>query len=404
MVMLTSVQKIIKCNERFPWDLKSKKFLAMAADEFGFYRGTCHLFANDFMANYKVGQSVKTWICGDIHFENFGSYKAETRQVYFDINDFDESILGIPEIDISRFITSIIIAGRLMKADEKLVKTAVSDLINVYADKLLLGKALIMEKEVAHGVFKKYFNQLEKRNRVEIVNKLTQKREDKLSLKIDGIHLLAIDTKEKQILYKTLGRFFKGNTSFQHVQFVDAAFRIAGTGSLGLKRYCILCYHKARGKYYFIDVKQSRRSCYAQYKQLPKQPKFANESERIINGQWVMEFCTPDFFAPLKIDKEYYIVKELQPKDDKMTLEGFSNDFNTLSIAAREMAALVAYAHLRSSGHNTADNADKLMAFASKKKWKQELITLCYKLADNNARYYSEFKSYIKNDNKYKIG
>ena len=34
------------------------------------------------------------WICGDLHIENFGSYKGDNRLVYFDLNDFDESILA----------------------------------------------------------------------------------------------------------------------------------------------------------------------------------------------------------------------------------------------------------------------------------------------------------------------
>ncbi len=33
-------------------------------------------------------QSPNTWICGDLHLENFGSYKANNKLVYFDLNDF----------------------------------------------------------------------------------------------------------------------------------------------------------------------------------------------------------------------------------------------------------------------------------------------------------------------------
>ena len=49
------------------------KYKAMAENPFRFFRGTCHLFAADFARLYGFGNKVRTWICGDLHFENFGS-------------------------------------------------------------------------------------------------------------------------------------------------------------------------------------------------------------------------------------------------------------------------------------------------------------------------------------------
>ena len=400
--MPTIVEKIIKYNQVFPANLRDLKFKAMADNSFGFYRGTCHLFAEDFIKLYGFKNKVRSWVCGDLHFENFGSYKGENRQVYFDINDFDEAILGIPEIDVCRFVTSIIIAGRIMKASPKQIRNTADEIIAIYRDKLRQGKALLMEKEVAHGVFRKYFEKLESRNRNLIVKKLTQKNGNKISLKIDGTHFLSIDEKEKGRLYRALNLLLKQNTAFRDLEFVDAAFRIAGTGSLGLKRYCVLCFNKLSAKYYFIDIKQSRRSCYLGFENTPKQPKFGNQSDRIIFTESLMEFCPPYLLTPLKIGNDFFVVRELQPKDDKMKLEDFGSDFTTLSLAAKEMSALIAYAHLRSSGHNKSDNADKLMTFALKNKWKDELTKLCFQLADNNSKYYDEFIGYVSNADKKK--
>ncbi len=39
--------------------------------------------------------------------ENFGSYKGDNRQVYFDINDFDEGALAPASWDLVRLLASI---------------------------------------------------------------------------------------------------------------------------------------------------------------------------------------------------------------------------------------------------------------------------------------------------------
>ena len=69
----------------------------MASDPFYFFRGTAHLFYEDLVNTEAAlpGQPL-TWVCGDLHIENFGSYKGDNRLVYFDINDFDEANLAPP--------------------------------------------------------------------------------------------------------------------------------------------------------------------------------------------------------------------------------------------------------------------------------------------------------------------
>src|SRR5471032_2060513 len=66
------------------------KYKAMRSSPFVFLRGTCHLF-NERLPRAKVlDDAPPVWICGDMHLENFCSYKADNRLIYFDNNDFDE--------------------------------------------------------------------------------------------------------------------------------------------------------------------------------------------------------------------------------------------------------------------------------------------------------------------------
>ena len=82
----------------------------MRRSPFRFFRGTAHLFYDDWPASSPLDKSPLTWACGDLHLENFGSYKGENGLAYFDINDFDEAALAPASRDLARFATSTLLA------------------------------------------------------------------------------------------------------------------------------------------------------------------------------------------------------------------------------------------------------------------------------------------------------
>jgi uncharacterized protein (DUF2252 family) len=46
------------------------------------------------LAPQRSPDSPVFWICVGLHIENFASYKGDNCLAYFDLNDFDESILA----------------------------------------------------------------------------------------------------------------------------------------------------------------------------------------------------------------------------------------------------------------------------------------------------------------------
>jgi len=387
--MASVIKKINEYNAGIPPVLKDLKWNAMKESPFRFFRGTCHLFAQDFMRLYKDKSKVKSWICGDMHFENFGSFKGENRVVYFDLNDFDEAILSTPEAEIARFLTGIVIAAGQMKVAAIGLHKTLYDVMAAYTSTLLGGKALMLEEAVAHGTFKKYFEQLASLSREALIDKHTYKHKGALLLKIEAGHTMPLDDSRKAKVYHGLKPLLnKGK--FDHLVFEDAAFRIAGTGSLGLERYCVLCFNKKKGKHYLIDVKETRSSCFSKFVKT-KQPRFKNEADRINTAGYMMQFNSPAFSSAVNIDKKWYVVRELQRQEDRMSLEDLDNDFGQLSAVARQMAVLIAYAQIRSSGHMGASTADDLKRFAEKKQWQKDIIELSGVLAKKNGKYYREF-------------
>ena len=102
--------RLKKFNKPLLPDMVQLKYEGMTENAFRFYRGTCHLFFED-LANAKpLPLSPLTWVCGDLHIENYGSYKGDNKLVYFDLNDFDEGLLAPALYDVARMTTSIFVA------------------------------------------------------------------------------------------------------------------------------------------------------------------------------------------------------------------------------------------------------------------------------------------------------
>ncbi len=110
MSSVTVSQRILAFNQNRDGLTLPLKYAAMRESSFRFLRGSCHLFYEE-INKAQLPASPPAWLCGDLHLENFGSFKGSDRQVYFDINDFDEAILGPALWDIIRLMTSIIAEG-----------------------------------------------------------------------------------------------------------------------------------------------------------------------------------------------------------------------------------------------------------------------------------------------------
>src|SRR5579864_8249325 len=92
--------------------LLARKYATMRTDAFAFYRGTCHLYYEDWPRRSPLNRSPLAWISGDLHPENFGSFRGRDGGVYFDVDDFDECALGWCVWDVCRCLAGILIGAQ----------------------------------------------------------------------------------------------------------------------------------------------------------------------------------------------------------------------------------------------------------------------------------------------------
>ena len=124
------LERIFRFNHGRDPERLALKYQALEKDALAFFRGTCHLFAEDWPRSHLLDAAPATWVCGDLHIENFASYKGDNRLVYFDLADFDEALLAPCTWDLARLATSILIAAKIHGLSRKPAVALVQTLLD----------------------------------------------------------------------------------------------------------------------------------------------------------------------------------------------------------------------------------------------------------------------------------
>lgn len=366
----------------------------MSANAFSFYRGTCHLFYQDLAAAAPLPESPITWICGDLHLENFGSFKGDDRQVYFDLNDFDEAVLSPALWEVSRMVTSIFVAFDSMSLKKADASKTAGMFLDVYASILAKGKALVVDPRTAGGVVREFLKQAEDRKQKELLKKLVIfKKNGKFDkLMHDDRHFDRPAPPKKDDLLAFMKGLIKRGGIFHHpCEVLDCIFRVAGTGSVGVKRYMFLLKRTdIKNKYLFVDMKQALPSSLKPYLTV-KQPEFASEGDRVIAIQQRMENVAPALLSNVFFGGDDYVLKQMQPIADKIDFSKLEDDCQKIEKVIADMAELTASAQLRSSGRQGSDIADKLIAFGNETDWRGKVIRYSRTYAEQVKSDYLEF-------------
>ncbi len=277
----------------------------MMSGPFTFYRGAAGLMAADLADGPVSGLDAQ--LCGDAHAANFGLYGTSRGEIIMDINDFDETIAGPWEWDLERLAASLVLAGRESGADEDDCRRAARDAARSYriaVDTLAeqpfmeswtaLPDESVISRAKADDLlddFKKAAKKARKNNSAKVAAKWTRHLDDHVTdvskhrFVSDPPVLTPVEDAVEQAVIDGLQRY--GDTLGESrrnllARFAvsDVAFRIVGTGSVGLHSYVALL-HGNDGEVLVLQLKQSIPSALAPY--LPVPP-VRHEGERIVQG------------------------------------------------------------------------------------------------------------------------
>ncbi len=402
------IQQFNKSQPRDPNLLKAK-YAAMRAKEenpFVFFRATCHLFYEDLPIKSWFEKAPLVWICGDLHIENFGNYKADNRHVYFDINDFDEAILAPVTWEIARLLTSIFVAAETFKMEKPFAEMLCQHFLDAYSKAIAEGKAYWMGEDTAPPVIEDLLSRKTQVKRRDLLEERTvlDKNRQKRSLKIDNQKAQAISEAQKQKIQDFMKGFAAKQSNPEFFKLIDVAQRIAGKGSLGVERYVLLVEGKGSPDgNYLLDLKKALPSALTpvikmagigEYPKLPSEAKWSSEADRIVTVHRRSQAMPIAFLQAVTIGADSFVLRGLQSTQsptDHLKIEKWDDKLEESEQLIQSLGNVVAWAHLRSSGHQGSAIADQLIDFAGKSKWKAEVIEYAKAYSQQVSQDWQEF-------------
>jgi uncharacterized protein (DUF2252 family) len=380
MVTRDVAERIAEFNANLhPAGIK-RKYTAMQESPLSFFRGTCHLFYQDLPTAQSLFQTAPhVWLCGDLHLQNFGSYKGEDRQVYFDINDFDEGLLAPCTWDLARFVTSLFVAAASFDRDHTEAETLAQQFLTAYTTALAIGKAHTIQQDNAKGLVADLLEDLSQRERAKFLDNRTESSSKQQSghrrfKLIDG-KTAVLPPAERAMITGFVDRWAQTQPHPEFYQIFDIVQRIAGNGSLGLARYLILVEGKGSpDKNYLLDLKGTRPSSLQPYCTVP-QPTWSHPADRIVTIQTQFQQAPPALLHRLNQDDQSYILRELQPSADKIDLADHEGKLKRFTTVVQTMGEVTAWGQIRSSGRQGSAITDDLIAFAQQSPtWQPDLL------------------------------
>jgi uncharacterized protein (DUF2252 family) len=331
------------------------KWERMAASPFGFFRGAVPVMAADLAVLPHTG--ILTQLCGDAHVRNLGAFAAPDGRLVFDVNDFDETIRGPFEWDVKRLATSIILAGRESGSKSAACGEAATLLLKSYR-RSMRAFARMSVMEVAHF-------QVHRLQRIAPVSQVLRKAEQ-ATPQYNAQRLLQpaepnrIFVENKPLQYRvkpalastildSLATYRESllperRHFFDQYRPLDVAFRVVGTGSVGLRDYIVYLEGNHGDDPLFLQIKEEPGSAYAPYLGEIGAPQ--HQGQRVVHGQRAMQFLSDLLLGWTTIHNRHYLVRQLN--DHKASIEMTDLQGEGLMQYAEICGELLARGHARS--------------------------------------------------------
>jgi uncharacterized protein (DUF2252 family) len=330
----------------------------MAASPFGYFRGAVPVMAYDLSLMPNTG--ICNQLCGDAHVRNLGAYAAPDGRLAFDINDFDETIVAPFEWDVKRMATSLVLAGRAAGAKSLHCKEASAVFLEQYRTKMHeFARMPVL------GVAKYQVHRLGQVSPVAGILLMAERATPRHTLltltEIEGASSVAkkgVKTRkaekpveQPQRVFRTIPPNLKrvrGEVAEQVVDALtmyaeslqperrhflaqyrpmDVAFKVVGTGSVGLRDYVIYMEGNGVKDPLFLQIKEEVASGYAPYVAgaLKGRRGKQHNGQRVVNGERAMQLQSDPFLGWTTMEGRDYLVRQLNDHKASIQLENLKS-------------------------------------------------------------------------------
>ncbi|MGW1491483.1 DUF2252 domain-containing protein [Streptomyces sp. NPDC002402] len=347
----------------------------MAASPFAFLRGSAGLMAHDLVGTPVTGVSAQ--ICGDAHAANFGLYGDARGRLVIDLNDFDETVVGPWEWDLKRLAVSLVLAGRVVGADETVCRAAAFDVVGAYRRTMRLlarlpaldaWNAIADEELVSHtdardllGTLERVSEKARNNTSARFAAKSTEAVSGSGTAAGDGGRrfvdappvLRRVPDAEAAAVAASLEEYLHTVSEdrlplLARYSIHDVAFRVVGTGSVGTRSYVVLLLDH-RGDALVLQVKEARSSVLLPYLTAAgfPLPDVEHEGRRVVLGQKRMQVVSDILLGWTTVDGRPFQVRQFRNRKGSVDPAALAPD--QVDDYGRMTGALLARAHAHSA-------------------------------------------------------
>lgn len=301
----------------------------MLVSPFTFYRGSAAVMAWDLRNTPTTGVNVQA--CGDAHFYNFGGYASPERRLVYDINDFDETQPGPWEFDVKRLAASVLLDARDHGYDDATGLDSVRRCVRGYCAQIhRLSEATTLDIHYANVEAESLIQQTKDRRVLESIRRYTGKAQrrthlgtlQKLVTKVKGRSRLVEDPPlmmrlpddKIEAVHQMFNAYRQTLPPNRHYildqyRFRDAAMRVVGVGSVGLRAYVLLFEGRGDPDPLFIQIKEAVDSVLAP---VAGKSGFRNNGQRVVTGQKLMQAASDPFLGWARFDGRDVYVRQFR--------------------------------------------------------------------------------------------
>lgn len=332
-----------EATARMP-QLFARKRRKLLAGPLGLLRGSAPLFYEILRADpdLAAGPEGDGHLVGDMHIENVGAVRTDADDVRFDLNDFDDAAIAAWRFDVVRLATSVLLAGRYFRATASESLALVDAVLQAYVQAAFFGVAAPPQPQPVRELCE----HAKKRSRKDLLDERAPGAKGRRAF-IRGDRYLELDGKIAAAVPGLVASYVEalGPRAPNHARewkVVDAAQRVAGTGSLGKRRIAVLV-ADGRGTERIFELKEAGPSALGPWNRLEA----ASDAERVVAGaRALVREPTRQLVALPPSEHGSFIGRKLCPEEDKLDLARLQVG-ERLSSVARTVGHVLGAAHAR---------------------------------------------------------
>jgi uncharacterized protein (DUF2252 family) len=323
-VAIISAQNQIRLAELLPI-----RHARMAESPWAYYRGAAAVMAADLASRADTGLIVQ--LGGDAHILNFGMWATPERRLSFDLRDFDETLPGPFEWDVSRLVASIVVLARATGLDARDAEQAVARCLQTYRDRIghyttarqldiwydLISAqqfVALFAPEEQEQVSSHIERKASRRTSAGAARKLTERVGGRLRIIEDPPLRVRLQAYDPALVAEVFEAYRASLPEYRRhlldrFSVVDAARQVVGVGSVGMRVFLILLQGRDGDDPLFLQIKQADKSVYEAYR---GPSHHQNHGERVVIGKRLIQSATDIFAGYTSVSSHDFYVRQFR--------------------------------------------------------------------------------------------